>query len=309
MLPQTEQILSTLELLVESTPCIGLRGHEDGGYIYPFVWEVSNNGEFNAFNLSFSQGWLKLTDRDVVLKNWHEMKYLESFNAFHIKNEEKIIRQNKVTNLFQIINQNLQAISSFNITTYYSNEVGLIVGKTTDNNWIAVCHTLYKETYIPRQQIHRTEINQSSQTLPLAGETVNLIAEIEAVISDLGVISLQGDFGGGYGYGYDHKFVYGVAKTKEQAIEKALQKSGVLEISKFHSFYPDSIDSREDEDNYNSRQVEKYNKINLFFANKFTDVMMYRFSFWIAENIYIIGETQSGDRAGIYIESDFVYNP
>ena len=79
---ETKKILGTLELLLESCPCINIPGHEDGGYIYPFVWETSKNGEFNAFNLSLSKGWLKQTDDDVVLKNWQEMKYVMSFHRF-----------------------------------------------------------------------------------------------------------------------------------------------------------------------------------------------------------------------------------
>ena len=62
---------------------------------------------------------------------------------------------------------------------------------------------------------------------------------------------------------------------------------------------------------------QKYNQINRFLNQTFSNVMMYRFSFWTLENIYIIGEIQNGVsevmpeayRAGIYIKSDFVYNP
>lgn len=54
---------------------------------------------------------------------------------------------------------------------------------------------------------------------------------------------------------------------------------------------------------------EKYNQINEFLNQSFSEIMMYRFSFWTSENIYIIGETKNGDRTGIYIKSEFVYNP
>ena len=63
-----------------------------------------------------------------------------------------------------------------------------------------------------------------------------------------------------------------------------------------------------DEDVSRQKQVQ-FNKLNHFFASNFSKPIMYRFSFWTQENIYIIGETQSGDRAGIYIKSDFIYNP
>jgi len=310
MHPQTEQILGSLELLVESVPCISLSGHEDGGYMYPFVWEASQNGEFNAFNLSLSQGGLKLTDKDIALKSWQEMKYFHLYEKI-IDNQHKWdIRLNQITNLFQTLNENLQDLMFFTLKSgSYNNDICLVAGKTIDDTWIAATHTLYKETKISQEEILRTEINQSNSSLSLNNNTLHLISEIEKIISELGTISLQGDFGGGYYYNYDHKFVYGVAKTKEQAIAKALQAAGTLEVSQFHSFYPNRKDFGEYEGYSNRRKPEQFDKLNQFFANKFSEVMMYRFSFWTAENIYIIGETNSGDRAGIYIASSFVYNP
>ncbi len=87
---ETRKILVTLELLLESCPCINIPGHEDGGYIYPFIWKTSKQGEFNALNLSLSKGWLKLTDNDIILENWQKMKYVISFNKSYLDTEEQI---------------------------------------------------------------------------------------------------------------------------------------------------------------------------------------------------------------------------
>lgn len=96
-------------------------------------------------------------------------------------------------------------------------------------------------------------------------------------------------------------------------MKQILQASGILEIAQFNSFYSDKqyFQEREFVDEFDKQELmyEKYNQINEFFNQRFSDVMMYRFSFGYLENIYIIGETPSSDWVGIYIKSNFVYNP
>jgi hypothetical protein len=308
----TEQIFGTLELLVESVKSIRFPGHEDGGRIYPFIWETSQEGEFNALNLSLSKGWLKLTDKDVALKSWQDMKYLKEFGENCLSQDEWNKRFNQVTTLFEIINQNLQDLVFFKLKTYYdADDIIVAVGKTIDEKWIALSHTVYVESSIPKEQINRTKINISSSNLSLGNNTFISLSQIDEMISELGTITLANE-GGGYYYNYYHSMVYSIAQTKEQAIENILQESGMLEISNFHAFYPESQDFFEYEgyeDDYRCSTPERFHKINQFFANNFPNTMMYRFSFWTTENIYIIGETQSDDRTGIYIKSNFVYNP
>ncbi|MEA5596485.1 hypothetical protein [Rivularia sp. UHCC 0363] len=85
---ETNKILETLELLLESCPCINIPGHEDGGYIYPFVWEKSKQGEFNALNLSLSKGWLQPTDHDAIRTSSQAIEYAKSFNSFSLNEDE-----------------------------------------------------------------------------------------------------------------------------------------------------------------------------------------------------------------------------
>ncbi|WP_442945176.1 nuclease A inhibitor family protein [Nostoc sp.] len=82
----------------------------------------------------------------------------------------------------------------------------------------------------------------------------------------------------------------------------------MLEISQFQNFYPNKEYLQ---DWYTNSEAEyvKYDKLNKFLHHSFTEVMMYVFSFWTQENIYIIGETPCGDWAGLYIKSEFMYNP
>ncbi|BAY61087.1 hypothetical protein NIES22_11480 [Calothrix brevissima NIES-22] len=312
MQPKTEQILATLQVIIEPQSGFNLPGHESGGSISPFVWELSQNGEFNILNLSLEKGWLKLTDIDATIKNWQTMDYASNFNSFSLNLNEKTAWASKIEILSQLLIQNLQDLESFNVKTssYFPDDdlVGLIVGKTTDGNWIAVFHTLYKETKIPQEQLSRSPVIHHISAQALRENTLNIVSQLQAITSDMGTIHLAGDIGGGYYYNYDYQIVYGAAETKEAAMAQALQASGMLEIGIFHKFFSEKEYLPRWANNLEAKYA-KYDKLNKFLHHTFAEVMMYRFSFWTQENIYIIGETSGGDWAGLYIESEFVYNP
>ncbi|MBD2166959.1 hypothetical protein H6G04_21445 [Calothrix membranacea FACHB-236] len=312
MQPKTDQNLATIQVILDPKSGFHLPGHEDGGYIYPFVWDATEKGEFNILNLSLSQNWLKLTDIENTIKSWRTMDYASNFNSFDLNENEQNAWANKIEKLSQILTNNLQNLESFYVKTssYFPSDdlVGLIVGKTADGDWVAVFQTLYKETHIPQGLISRDPVNYSIPNQVLGENTLNLISQLQAITSELGAINLNGDFGGGYYYSYDYQIVYSAAETKEAAITQSLQASGMLEISQFNNFYSEQEYLY---DWYSDSEAEyaKHNKLNQFLKSNFAKVMMYRFSFWTQENIYIIGETTSGDWTGIYIKSEFVYNP
>lgn len=89
------------------------------------------------------------------------MKYVMSFHRFDLDMVEIKQKSRIIPDLFRLLSDNLQELEYFNLETGY-NPVGLIVGKTIDGDWISVCPTVYRETYIPQKQIYRTLQNQES---------------------------------------------------------------------------------------------------------------------------------------------------
>lgn len=231
MRPDTEQIFANLEVITPALSGFNLPGHEDGASIYPFVWETSENGEFNILNLCRYNGWLKQTDVEITIRKWQQLEYLNYFPDFDWNpNIWKIIRD-QLELLSNFLKNNSQVLESFcfNCETYRINfELpGTIVCQLNDESWICICPTYYKETEIKKEQFERSPNNKSiSKTF--TAETLTLISKIQAIIPDMVTIHLEGDFGGGYDYSYDHKFVFAAAETKELAIEEALQASGML---------------------------------------------------------------------------------
>lgn len=310
---ETEQLLATLELLTEPSLPFDLPGHEDGGYLVPFVWDVSERGEFNVLNLSHAEGWLQLTDITALIEIWQD--YLAFFPDLSLSYDEKNARRKNLKLLFQLLNKNLEELEAFELLAesprFVPNpSVGIVVGRTKDGDWIAACPTVYKETQIPEQQIARSPQIEETSDNPLGKTTLDLIAQIEAIAFDIGIIRLEGDFGGGYCYSYDHQIIYTVAQTKELVFELILQLSGLLEINQFHAFYPDKSYFENYCDSYDTyKSYLRYEKINQFLKQSFGKILMYRFSFWSLEYIYIIGQTQLGNEVGLHLASEFIYNP
>ncbi len=312
---KTIKLLGTLEVLLESLPYIGLPGHITGKYIYPFIWEASKQEDFNALNLSISRAWLKLTDNDVIRTSSQTIEYAKSFNSFSLKKDEEKQRLEKIISLFTLLDNNLQVLETFDIQAHYyaRGSISIVIGKTIDGDWISVCPTVYTETTIPQEQIFRTQQSRELNLEEMGENTKTLISDVEEIISEIETIHLSGDLGGGYNYNYDNRIVYAVGKTKELAVEKVLQGSGILELSKFNGLYSDKLyfDEKYFDSKFEKRDslFQRYSKFNQFLHQTFPNTMMYRFSFWTLENIYIVGETKSSDWVGMHIESDFVYNP
>jgi len=309
---ETKKILATLDVLLESCRCITLPGHEDGGDIYPFVWDKSKQGEFNPFNVSLSKKWLKQTDNDIERTTSQGIEYTKSFISYSLSVEEERKKLETIQELFQLLNNNLQELQTFEIITHFaSGSIHLVIGQTVDGDWISVCPTVYTESYIPQEQISRTFQKPALVIEGLGENTKELVSKIKITTSKIGRIEVQSDIAD-YSMAYSYRMLYATGKTKESAIEKVLQASRILEIGHFDSFYSDVEYFEEefvDEPEEAELIYQRYSQINEFLNQTFSKVMMYRFSFWTLENIYIIGETSSSDWVGIHIESDFVYNP
>jgi hypothetical protein len=309
MKPKTEQILGTLELLVDKLS-VNLPGHEDGGYVYPFVWEEVTQGKFNIFNLCQANNWLNLTDTDAVIKSWQQLEYARHFNAFALTSEQIKAWENKINSLWQNIKtiDNLKSYT-FNFGSYGTNP-NIILGQIEDNVWVGIAPTIYVETNIPHEIIARYSQPQKNFASLYGEKAVEFDGKIKTIITKLGSIALNGDFGGGYYYSYTHKLVYSFGATQESALTNTLQKTGMLEISKFAGLYRDRQYLDDWYCDYNTNKIyQKYDRINQFMTQTFQEVIIYRLSNWIAEKIYLVGEINESDRAGIYLESYFVYNP
>ncbi len=69
MNPQTEQLLGTLEVITETRIEFWLP-NTDIAYLVPFVWDVTQKGEFNFINFGLDERWITGTDIEVAIEGW-----------------------------------------------------------------------------------------------------------------------------------------------------------------------------------------------------------------------------------------------
>jgi Nuclease A inhibitor-like protein len=308
-----EQIFASLELLVNRLP-FDLPCHEDGGYVYPFIWDRKVQAEFNIFNLCRSNGWVKLTDAALVIKQWEGLGYAQVFNDFSLNDGEIGAWQNGIKSLAQSLNylNNLQAYDF-----QFQSDVppnGIILGQTNDGNWIGITSAVYVASHIPNATLDFTP--DTRLLLDIAADRSDISTQIINQISSLQNIKMGGDFGGGYPYSYTHQMVYGIGATRELAWESTLQASGMLAQGKLNTIYhrnSDLLDRYCDDGEERINDVfDRYKNIVKLLRQELSEPSVYRISSWNSENIYIAGEIKNyskGDRIGIYIKSNFVYNP
>ena len=309
MKPETEQIYGTLELLVNKLS-FDLPGHEDGGYIYPYAWEEEIQGEFNIFNLCQHNNWLKLTDRQNIITSWRQLESARRFDDFSLTLEEIKAWESNINSLASIIqsSSNLEVYQFQNIP--HSSQYNIILGQIDDRAWIGIAPTVYVKTNVPHEVIARYTKYPKNPIEAYGEKATEFDTKIKAIIDRLGSIELNGDFGGGYYYSHSHKIVYAWGETKELAFKDTLQKTGMLEVSKFAGLYCDRQYFNDYYLGYNpENQYQMYSSIDRFLKQNFAEVKVYRLASEISKNIYILGEIDTGDRAGIYFKSFFVYNP
>jgi hypothetical protein len=308
-----EQIFASLELLVNRLP-FDLPCHEDGGYVYPFIWDSKVQSEFNIFNLCRSNSWVKLTDAALVIKQWDGLGYAQAFNDFSLNDGESEAWQNGIRSLAQSLNclNNLQAYDF-----QFQSDVppnGIILGQTNDGNWIGMTSTVYVASGIPEATLDFTPDTRLS--LDIAADRSDILTQIINQISSLQNIKMTGDFGGGYPYSYNHQMVYGIGATRELAWGSTLQASGMLVQGKLNTIYhrsSDLLDRYCDDGEERTNDVfDRYKNIARLLRQELSEPIVYRISSWNSENIYIAGGIKNyvqGDLVGIYIKSNFVYNP
>ncbi|WP_448266027.1 nuclease A inhibitor family protein [Nostoc sp. DSM 114159] len=313
---ETEKILATLEILTEQYLNFHLPNNENS-CLEPFVWDVTQKGDFSLLNLGYDRGWITLTDIDVAVKSWQALErrgYLNPDDDTSDYEDEDIIsseladeRAKIYQTLADTIQKNIYNIEVFKFSQIPAYSFYVVLGQNQENNWFCFSQTVARETRL-EGEIKCSNVPDLTMQLSLDSNTAKLKDEFQQIINQLQPISIYGYYGGGYDYRFNHYLVTGIANSKEKALLIALHQAGMLDIARFHEFSPEALSWRWDKDEM-VNFYPRYQKINQFLTQNLSDLRMIRCSFWNRECIYVIGQTNAGDVTGIYIESDFDYNP
>lgn len=315
---ELERILGTLEVITEAG--IGLRlPNTDTAYLVPFVWDVTQKGEFNFINFGLDERWITKTDIKVAIESWQTVErkgYLNEDDYPDCFDDDVIFISPEVAEkrakIYQILEENIQrSLHNIEVLKFSLYPGGYsffaILGESQDNTWFAFSETVAREIEL-ENEITVFPLSDLVVNDDLNSHALNLKNEFQNIINQLEPVSVIGYYGGGYDYRFNHHLVQGVAFSKEKALLIALQQGGMLNMANFHKFNISALEWQYDE-NEMAELTPKYQKINDFFKQNLSNSKMIRCSFWNYDRIYVIGQTISKDFAGVSIGSEFNFNP
>lgn len=324
---QTKQIFATIELLLEEQIICRLPCNHTSNW-EPFLLDVSIQGSsLDVFSLLKNEGWIQSSDIENAIESWQEIEqrgtptrddnyaesrlddewYEEIRNTINFDD-----RKNSYTMLARNLQENLNKIQIYQLSCNLDYFQYIIVGQIPNGDWISVTSTVPRETPDFEDILVSEKMNSHANQMPLCESTLTYKNQIENILELLTSITICGHYDGGYEHTYEHQMLCRVGATQNQVIMEALISSGLLQISHFKKFYPDSQEYIFT--GYSSREegtilFEKYQHLNKFLNAKLPELTMYKFNFWNYTHVFIVGQSVDNDWVGLRLKSEFDYNP
>ena len=312
---KTIQKLATLELLLNPSLSFFIPCHEDSEDLKPFFWDSEIKGELTPLQLLKSNDWIEEIDPEDAIITWQlteESAVASPDRQFCIEgdpenillNEEtKLNRQQKYEDILEIFKKSERGEKALKLQVNSDYNLSIILTKIDQNQWLCLSPLVPQETpsYIS-DDLHLSRIYISENKRKF---TSDLEIQVKGIVEDLGITQLYGWYHGGYNNIHNYGLIYELGSTEEEAIERTLIRAGLIDIYQFKGFKLKSGHFLYSNPNFR----DQWSDLNQFLTETFPKMQLYRFCFWDTEKIYILGETVAGDRAGIFMESQFTYNP
>lgn len=331
MNPQTEQIFATLELLLEEQIICRLPYNHTSNW-EPFLWDFFIQGNsLDVFSLLKNEGWIQFSDIENAIESWQEIEqrgtptrndnYAESRldDEWYeeIRNTTEFSHRKIIyTKLAKSLQENLNNLQIYQLSCNSDYDEGyfqyIIVGQIENGDWICVTSTVPRETPDFEDILVSEKVNFDSNQMPICESSITYKNQVENILEALTPITICGHYDGGYDHSYEHQMLCRVGATQNQVIKEALISSGLLQISHFKKFYPDSQEYIFTD--YSGREegtilFEKYQHLNKFLNAKLPELIMYKFNFWNYTHVFIVGQSVDDDWVGLSLKSEFDYNP
>ena len=306
---ETRLIQNRLNALVEPQMGVNLAfsGHEDGGLLEPLVWHPAEQGEFNCMTLMQSEHWVNELTVSEAIAAWQAPEQIGA-----VSGEEWLIPEqdpaqilpNPATQaehqaldaeLLDLLRSRLHSLQALKLSCDPNYAVVLVLGQLADS-WIGVAPTVPIATALESLPLSVTPLSPTH--LSLADPIAMLQLQIQTILARRGSVKLYGYYGGGYNQTHDYRLVQATGRTKAEVIQALMQATGLLRISRFEAFQPSSTEA-----------TAKFAPLEQLLQS--LQPLVYQFSFWDWEQVYVIGEAldPTGDRMGVVLRSHFTYNP
>lgn len=301
MKPKTEKILGTLEVITNTLEDFG--DISNIGY-KTFLWEASQKRNFDILQLMLFEKFIQVVNPEKVIQNWlkeeqtHSIAPREKYSLDQpdpekfLDNLTKIYREDKYKHLLQTLNEKLEDLEGFAIRLSSSeyekhNCIYSLIGRTTQNNWVAISSTAPQRHKIPNW-ILCTPFQENNSQQP--EDSIQVVSNIREILNELKPLKLAVCYPDGYGYTYDYQHSYAFSATRSAAFTQSLINSKILSLNNFQGFLS----------GYRQQVLAK------FLKTSFYNVLVYYLASYDTDYIYILGQV-AGDWLGVRISRGYEY--
>lgn len=268
--------------------------------IHPFIWEVETLGEFNIENLlktetpnfsEYREGGKIMQIGDLEAFWYFNLTQVKKHNPENLRNFQTLI------NLLQSHLKNLEALK---IRTLYNPEdyFHIIVGQTESREWVGIEANIPADSHdCVSMGIRNSEQIKQSEYQPQTEDTTNLVKRLQQISQDLEFFEPENFMS------YPLKGgIVRVGATRASVIHSLLEALGFAKTFPVCKFfyereYYEELDIEEDDEL--KAVFQGYLVLDEFLSENLSNLRTYMLGMMVCYFFYIIGQTSSGDWAGV----------
>lgn len=260
--------------------------------IHPFIWEVETQGELNIENLlkTPTPDFCGYREGGKILRNGDLEEYWQLVLS-QAQNQSTETLQNYQT-LINLLQFHLTNLELLKIRTLHDpkDNFHIIVGMAASGEWVGISANIPADSEDCGQMgIYNSQQIKESEYQPENEATANLVDRLQQVLQDLDFFEPEI-----FGFYTDKGWTVRVGATRATMIHSLLEAIG------FARAFP--VCKMFHEEEYIDEELEDaqvYLVLDEFLEENIRDLRTYMFGMTVSYVFYIIGQTSSGDWAGI----------
>lgn len=260
--------------------------------IIPFIWEVEERGELNIENLLKTEtpNFSEYSAGGIIMRLGNLEEYLQYLLSESEKRSSEIWQ--KYQTLINILQTNLTNLELLKIRTLHDpkDNFHIIVGMTSSGEWVGISPNIPADADDCDQMgIYNTERILLTEYQPQTEITINLVNGLKPILQDLEYYEPEI-----FGFYTDQSWTVRVGETREfmiYSLLEAINFARTFPVVKFfheEEYYEDEIED-----------ARVYQVLDEFLEENISNLRTYMFGMTVSYVFYIIGQTPSGDWAGV----------
>ncbi|MFB2838585.1 nuclease A inhibitor family protein [Floridanema evergladense] len=261
--------------------------------IHPFIWEVETLGEFNIESLlkTTTPDFSEYSEGGKIMRNGDLEAYWQLVLLQAQKHSPETLQ--KYQTLINLLKSHLTNLELLKIRTLHDpkDNFHIIVGQSASGEWVGISANIPADNEDCGQMgIYNSEQIFVNQYQPETEATANLVDRLQQLSQHLDFFEPEI-----FGFYTDKGWTVRVGATRESMIHSLLEAIGFARTFPVCKMFHE--EEYYDEEELSDAQV--YLALDEFLLANISNLRTYMFGMTVSYVFYIVGQTSSGDWAGV----------